>query len=94
MSKTICNGTKTVLDNRVKSRKATHHFTWWMAQAGMRPYNVKRMRLVCPECGRRVVASVKTCHDGCCIYQYIPPHKPKGWWRHKRPKWLQNHHKK
>jgi len=49
-----------------------------------RPTGVKRKRLKCPECGRRVLSSVRLCHDGCCIIHTLPMHKPKGWWKKKK----------
>jgi hypothetical protein len=42
---------------------------------------IKRPLMQCLECGRRMVASSRTCEDGCCIYYSIPAHKPKGWWK-------------
>ena len=45
-----------------------------------RPKNVKRLRLRCPRCGRRVKSSV-WCDDDGDVYHNIPPHKPKGWWK-------------
>lgn len=53
-----------------------------------RPKGIKRIRLTCPKCGRRLLASVSTCEDGCCLYFTIPPHKPKGWWKKKKAKWI------
>ena len=45
------------------------------------PEPYKRKRIQCPECGRRVIARVSFCHDGCCIYYSLPRHKPKRWWK-------------
>jgi len=47
-------------------------------------FAVKSKRIRCPVCGRSMWSSVMTCHDGCCIFHCIPPHKIKGWW--KKPK--------
>ena len=55
----------------------------WAAKQGVRPERVKRPRMKCPQCGRKIIASVRVCDDGCCIIFYIPPHKPKGWWKKK-----------
>jgi len=44
----------------------------------------KAKRVRCPKCSRSMMSSVMTCHDGCCIFHCIPPHKIKGWW--KKPK--------
>lgn len=61
----------------LKTTATVHH-----TEGGMvRPEGVKRMRLRCPRCGRRVWSSISTCSDGCCVYHNIPPHKPKRWWR-------------
>lgn len=40
----------------------------------------------CPECGRRVKLRIGFCHDSCCIYFGLPPHKPKYWWKKKNKK--------
>lgn len=42
---------------------------------------VKRVRLKCELCGRKVLSSVQVDHDGGEIYHAIPPHKPKMWWK-------------
>jgi len=57
---------------------AIHHID---AMLGERPTNVKRLRLKCPKCKRRVMSSVRVCHDGCCVIHDLPAHKPKGWWK-------------
>jgi hypothetical protein len=44
-------------------------------------FKIKAKRIVCPECGRKVWSSVRSCDDGCCIFHCIPPHKKKGWWK-------------
>ena len=41
----------------------------------------RRERLVCVECGRRIVASYRY-QDGDIEYS-LPPHKPKRWWKKK-----------
>ena len=41
----------------------------------------RRKRVKCPTCGRKMWAAIRTCHDGCCIYHCVPPHKVKGWWK-------------
>ena len=46
----------------------------------------KAKRVRCPACGRSMWSSVRTCHDGCCIYHCIPPHKKKEWWKKPKPK--------
>ena len=47
-------------------------------------FAVKSKRVRCPVCGRSMHSAVRTCHDGCCIFHGIPPHKIKEWW--KKPK--------
>lgn len=61
-----------------KQHGEVNYFDAW---EGKRPTGIKRMRLRCPRCGRRVLSSVRVCHDGCCVFHDIPPHKPKGWWK-------------
>lgn len=53
---------------------------WFNGQVP-RPSNVKRIRLQCPLCGRRIWSSVN--QDDGEIYHSLPPHKPKGWWKKK-----------
>lgn len=48
------------------------------------PSGLKRMRLTCDTCRRKIVSSIKICEDGCCVNHVIPPHKPKGWWKRKK----------
>ncbi len=54
------------------------------ASEGVRPTGIKRKRLKCPRCSRRLMSSVSVCDDGCCVYHRIPTHKPKGWWKRKK----------
>lgn len=51
------------------------------AFVGVRPTGIKRIKVQCPECGRRLMSSVSCCHDGCCVYHRLPRHKRKGWWK-------------
>ncbi len=44
-------------------------------------FNGKNKRVTCPECGRKMWAARRTCHDGCCPLYCVPPHKKKGWWK-------------
>ena len=57
-------------------------YTGFFNCLGIRPSKVKRIRLQCPVCGRRVWSSVDQ-NDGE-IYHSLPPHKPKGWWKKKK----------
>ena len=90
----LCTGYLVVMDNHHKktssyrrheaaNRSNMYNAEWW-AGAFVRPVGVKRMRLVCPKCKRKILASVRTCEDGCCLYQVLPPHKPKLWWKKRR----------
>jgi len=56
----------------------------WNASMGELPTGIKRVRLTCPSCNRRVMSSIRVDMDGGCLQHYLPPHKPKGW--HKKPK--------
>lgn len=56
----------------------------WYGDRGARPERIKRKRLKCPRCGRRVWSSISTCHDGCCVLHFLPPHKSKGWWKRRK----------
>ena len=47
---------------------------------------VKRVRIKCELCGRRVWSSVQVDHDGGIVFHTIPSHKPKGWWKIKKTK--------
>lgn len=87
MSKRLCYGSLSVYQPRHKYPSKSQ-ISWWEAQDGVRPKGIKRIRLICPECKRRLLASVSTCEDGCCLYFSIPtPHKPKMWWKRKKAKW-------
>jgi hypothetical protein len=56
-----------------------------------RPTGIKRPRLSCPKCGRRLWASVSQ-NDGDLLFG-LPPHKPKGWAHGKKhgKKWGKKH---
>jgi hypothetical protein len=55
-------------------------------EAGYRRPNpdmpIKRIKMLCELCKRKVLSSVEVSHDGL-IFHSIPPHKPKGWWKKK-----------
>lgn len=42
---------------------------------------VKRKRVKCPVCGRRMWGFITSCDDGCCLFYLVPPHKKKKWWK-------------
>ena len=46
----------------------------------------KPKKVKCPKCKRRLKSMVKYCHDGCCVFHLIPPHKKKSWWKMKNNK--------
>lgn len=57
-------------------------FHWWQVDNGELPTGIKRPKVTCPKCGRRMDASIYVCHDGCCLIWFIPAgHKIKGWWK-------------
>ena len=51
-----------------------------------RPKWRKRIRMRCPECGRKLRSSVRVNHDGDFLIHSLPPHKPKGWWKRRTKK--------
>ena len=63
---------------RLEKEKSDSHFGW--GGLGRPPNLVKRKRVICPVCKRRMWASFRFCHDGCCIMYSIPKHKVKKWW--------------
>lgn len=42
---------------------------------------VKRKRLTCSTCGRRVTSRIRITHDADDAVHSLPPHKRKGWWK-------------
>lgn len=44
----------------------------------------KRVRVKCPECGRRMWGWCVISHDGEILHYAVPPHKKKGWWKKKK----------
>ena len=83
----LCTGSLTIVTDGRDLSKHADKVTWLTARDD--PYGEaskgigKRKRLTCPVCNRRMIASVYVCDDGCCFFQRIPPHKPKGWWKKK-----------
>jgi len=56
-------------------------YNWEDAWNGVRPSGVKRVRIKCPLCGRRIMSSVMLTHDADDVMHTLPPHKPKAWWK-------------
>lgn len=46
--------------------------------------HIKRIRMVCPHCKRRVLSSVEIGSDADYIIHTIPPHKVRYWWKNSR----------
>ena len=85
----LCTGTLEIREDtldRVYKRLELPAWGWWVSGMGgdNRPRGVKRKRLTCPKCKRKMLRSIEVCHDGCCTYHSLPPHKPKGWWKRKK----------
>lgn len=76
---------------RLEKERTNRNIIW----GGLdRPPNlVKRKRVTCPACKRRMWASFRLCHDGCCVIYSVPPHKVKKWWKKdkKRKETRENH---
>lgn len=47
-------------------------------------HKVKRIRMTCELCGRRLKSSVRTDHDGDYFIHCLPPHKIRFWWKRSR----------
>lgn len=77
MKAQICPGARVrILDKKQES--GLDHFD---ISDGLLPVGVKRIKITCPKCKRRVWSSVATCDDGCCLYHVLVPHKVRYWWR-------------
>lgn len=80
MAKELCYGkVETIWLDAGKHRDPSIGFG--LAGEIVRPKNVRRIRLTCPLCGRRILSSIRLDHDGIYIIHSLPPHKPKGWWK-------------
>lgn len=71
----LCRG---ILSQFGGSCSVGHNVGWYNRHALS---NIKRIRMKCPDCGRRIMSSITNCHDGCCFWHVLPPHKPKDWWK-------------
>lgn len=73
---------KIFISNPIPSDDPTRLTHWdTMFDGDKRQLGVKRIRLQCKICKRRLWASVSVCGDGCHVIFSMPPHKPKGWWK-------------
>jgi len=77
----LCYGSLVTDWENLPAENMVSHWNAGYGYNGARPTGIKRKRLVCPKCKRRILSSVTTCHDGCCVKHYLPPHKPKMWWK-------------
>jgi hypothetical protein len=84
----LCDGKIEPIWIGVDERHRDYSAGWWLSWSNERPENVRRLRLTCPICARRIMSSVQINHDGDFIIHTLPPHKPKGWWKvkHNKPK--------
>jgi|WetSurSiteA1Bulk_404760.scaffolds.fasta_scaffold01794_7 hypothetical protein len=81
MAKKLCEGKIVPVWEYAGKHKEYFMVTW---SGTYRPKNVRRLRLTCPICGRRVMSSVILNQDGDLLIHSLPPHKPKGWWKKKK----------
>ena len=74
MTNQFCCGRTTYL-------KITDHDGWYDGEQA----DFKRPVVVCPDCKRKLMAKVYDCGDStekkACLHMFIPPHKPKAWWK-------------
>ena len=89
MATKLCNGFIKPIWETNPIADLNERLDWWDTMWGnIRQLGVKRKRLTCPKCGRKVMSSISVCQDGCHVIHSLPPHKPKGWW--KKPKASKN----
>lgn len=66
-----------------RNSKENENISHW-EMFNSRPSRPKdRVKVKCPECKRRVYGQLKYCHDGCCVFIRVPPHKKRMWWKRK-----------
>lgn len=86
MTTELCNGEVKTIWVKIKSNDPNYRDSW-SGFFGIRPEGVKRLRLKCPKCGRKIMSSVLLESDGQYYIHMMPPHNPKGWWkRHNKRK--------
>jgi hypothetical protein len=85
MTKELCDGTVREIEFIAERRNIQFNNAYGFGFNFIRPLNIRRKRLKCPKCGRKILSSVFTDEDISFIVHTIPPHKPKGWWKkHKK----------
>lgn len=75
--KELCDGTLNICVDEPKNKE----YERGSELNNIRPTGVKRIRLTCPKCKRRLMSSVRMGHDNDGVLHYIPKHKPKKWWK-------------
>ncbi len=81
MPKELCHGQPIQTAVPTSQRKRESRLEGRQSPQDGQPFSapLKRMRLTCARCGRRLVASFEVV-EGTFVYS-LPPHKPKGWWK-------------
>jgi hypothetical protein len=72
----LCPGGEVTIYTRTPDEYEEWHSMW-----GIRPSGVKRIRIKCSKCGRRIMSSVDLGIDADNVKHILPPHKPKMWWK-------------
>ena len=68
----------------VSIRQAKESYGYEFGATREIPSGIKRIRAKCPTCKRKLLTSIKLCHDGCCVIHSIPRHKRRHWWKKKK----------
>jgi hypothetical protein len=76
--------------NYQKNYKMGRLLNYTQAFAGIRPSLIKRIKMTCPICKRRVWSSIQMSDDADLYIHTIPPHKPKMWWKKSKRKKYKN----
>lgn len=81
MKNELCDGVAPAIWQ--ESYKRIKKLTYWETLRNRHAYTgIKRIRMECPKCGRRLLSSISNTEDGDLVHS-LPPHKPKGWWKKK-----------
>lgn len=85
MAKDLCPGGGVAIarSDQVPPSSKIHYYGFFFYVMERR---IKRIRLTCPVCKRRVLSSIRLGHDEDYILHTLPPHKPKHWWKRKEIK--------